>query len=624
MHGTRSLPPLLISVAVHAVLLGMLAAFRFNLLDQQADVAVETVFTEERIQEEFAQDLQIDTTPSESLRLTAGGVQTTSPGAAPGASAARTKIEQSDALQQPEFRFNIADLEMPGLDMLGEDLGEGEVSGEVGARVEGYGAAMGRLTHELLRVMRNQQVIACWLFDESNSLKDDRKEIRDQFHKIYEELNIANERTKKGRYHSLETMIYSFGEGLHPITRKPTADLKQIRDAIDKVPVDETGHEYTFGAISSVIDEHSKAAARSNRKLVIILLTDEVGDDAEMLEEVIAKAQRFKSPLYVLGREAVFGYPYAHVRWINPESGIHHWVRVNRGPETAFPEALQYDGFRGRHDAYSSGFGPYAQVRLVRESGGIFFLLASDEANLVGRSVHERLQRKFDDVAMKEYEPLLLDKREYARRRDASEFRKTIWSVILALNPHIDDQLVIRWHHYPIDHAEFEKEGRKNFDRGVRAMAMINQQLAVLERVRPLRAQEARQRWRAAFDLLNAQLIACRVREFQYLLSMDKHVREKPEPQQPDTNYWDLNYTSRMLEPDEQQVKKTNVDYDQLEQQRQHALELYDQVIRDHPETPWAMVAAAEKRLGFGMTFHERFWDPRYFEEEERGAVPKF
>ncbi|MGE0374955.1 MAG: vWA domain-containing protein, partial [Planctomycetaceae bacterium] len=441
MFSSGNIPALMISVVVHTVLLGLLAALRFNFIDQRPNVTVKTVFAEERVIEEFSQDLQLDATPSESLNLTAGGIQTTSIGAS-SAAAARSRIEQSETLQQPEVRFSIADLDAPGLDDLGIDLGESEVAGEVGARVEGYGAAMGRLTQELLRMMRKQQVIACWLFDESNSLKDDRAEIRDQFHKIYEELNIVNERAQKGRYHSLETMVYGFGGGLHRITRQPTADLKQLREAIDQVAVDETGNENTFGAISNVIDEYGKAAARSDRKLVLILLTDEVGGDADVLEEVIAKAQRFKSPVYVLGREAVFGYPYAHVRWINPESGIHHWIRVDRGPETAFPEALQYDGFRGRHDAYSSGFGPYAQVRLVRESGGIFFLLASDEAHLVGRSIHEGLQRKFDDVAMKEYEPLLLDKREYARRRDASEFRKTIWNVILTLNPHIDNQLV--------------------------------------------------------------------------------------------------------------------------------------------------------------------------------------
>ncbi|MCA9076922.1 MAG: VWA domain-containing protein [Planctomycetaceae bacterium] len=625
MLGLQNLPALIVSLIVHVVLLGLLAAIRYNLIETAPHVAVETVFSEERQQEEFAQDLQVDTTAAETINVVAGGLQTTNiSGEVSSAAAAQTKIEQSETLNDPEFRFNIADLSAPGLDTLGVDLGEGAVSGETGAHVEGYGAAMSRLSQEMLRVMRKQQVIACWLFDESNSLKDDREEIRDQFDKIYTELNIANEEAVKGRFQSLETMIYSFGEGIHPITRRPTPDLAEIRKAIDDVPIDETGSENLFGAISMAIDEHSKAAARSNRKLMIIAMTDEVGDDADLLEEVIAKAQRFKVPIFIMGREAVFGYPYAHVRWINPESGIHHWIRIDRGPETAEPECIQYDGFRGRHDAYSSGFGPYAQVRLVRETGGIFFMLAKDEANLAGRAVHTGLDRKFDDVAMKEYEPLLLERREYVQRRDASDFRRAIWNVIVTVNPHIDRQLNIRWHYYSTELEEFQTEGRTNFDRAVRAMVVINQQLAILDHIRELRAMEAEQRWRAAYDLLYAQLIACRVREFQYLLAMDKHVRENPQPKQPDTNYWDLGYTPEMLEPDEQQTQKTRVDFAELEKQRQQALDLYQHVIEDHPDTPWAMVAADQKQLGFGITFIERFRDPRAFQEEEQGVIPKF
>jgi hypothetical protein len=625
MPSFQNAPALLISLVVHVALLAIMAAFKLSIIDQKPQVEVQTVFSEQREQEEFTQELDVDTTVSENLSVTAGGVQSTHVGAASTAVAAKTKIEQSDKLQDPQFKYNIGDITTPGLATIGSDLGEGEVSGEVGAHVDGYGAAMSRLTQELIRMMRTQQVIAVWLFDESNSLKDDRKEISEQFHKVYAELGIANEEASKGRFgkfNSLETMVYGFGEHLHPITSKPTADIKEIQAAIDKVANDESGIENTFTAVSKVIDEHGRQAARSDRKLAIIILTDETGEDAEMLEEVITKAKRFKSPVYILGREAIFGYPYAHVRWVNPETSLTHWIRVDRGPETAFPELLQYDGFRGRWDSYSSGFGPYAQVRLVRESGGIYFLLAGDEADLAGRSVN-RLQRRFDPIAMKEYEPLLLEKREYAKQRDASDFRKAIWEVILTLNPHIDDQLNIRWHHYPLTNAEFREEGKKQFDRAVRAMAINNQQIAKLERIKPLRAKEASQRWRAAFDLTYAQLCAQRIREFQYLLRMDEHVKNDPKPADPKHNYWDLTYSAQMLEPDAEQVKRTKVDMAELEAQRKKALELYEDVIREHPDTPWAMVAAEEKRLGFGMAFHSRFWDPRYF-ETERGKVPKF
>jgi hypothetical protein len=617
----------LISLAVHAVLLGALATVRNQMGPDSSQVAVETVFSEERQQEEFTQELELDTTPAESLNLVAGGLQTTSLASAATTQAAKTKIDRSETLQEPQFRYNISDVSTPGLDIIGEDLGEGEVAGDVGARVEGYGAAMSRVTLELLRMMRQQQVMACWLFDESNSLKDDRREIRDQLEKLYEELNLATEQIPKGRtarYQPLETMVYGFGAQLHPLTPEPTADLTTVREAIDKVPHDESGKENLFGAIGTVVEEHGRAAARSKRKLVVIVLTDETGEDADRLEEVIDQTKRHKVPVYVLGREAIFGYPYGHVRWENPESGVHHWVRIDRGPETALPECLQYDGFRPRHDSHSSGFGPYAQVRLVRESGGIYFLLASREEDLVGRSVRRDLQRRFDDIAMKEYEPLLIDKREYVRRRDASEFRRTIWEVILTLNPHIDDELNIRWHHYPLDMAAFRESGKREFDRALRAMAIINQQIQKLERIEPLRAQEGEQRWRGAYDLILAQLMAYRVREFQFLLAMDRHAASAPRPEEQKSNYWDLRYVSTMLEPDERQITQTKVQPEQLDAQRQRAIELYEFVIQQHPGTPWAQVAAEERRLGFGIEFHDVYWAPSYFRDIEQGKVPKF
>lgn len=190
----------MISLVVHLAMLGAMAAFKLPEILQPDAVAVETVFTEDRMQQEFTQELDIDTTVSETLSVTAGGMVTSNLGAAANQPIAQQKIERSEVLEDPKLRVtSIGDITVPGLETLGTDLGEGVVSGEVGARVEGYGAAMHRLTQELTRMMRQQQVIAVWLFDASESLKDDRQEIRDNFHKIYEELDIASkEATRKG------------------------------------------------------------------------------------------------------------------------------------------------------------------------------------------------------------------------------------------------------------------------------------------------------------------------------------------------------------------------------------------------------------------------------------------
>jgi hypothetical protein len=622
----RNAPALLISTVVHIALLGAMALYRISLSEDQPEVAVETVIADERAQQEFEQDLSMDTDVSDNLSVQSGGMVTTALGADAAQPVEQVKIEKSEALQDPDVKVTtISDISLPGVGELGVDLGEGEVSGEVGARVEGYGAAMHRITQELTRMMRQQPVLVVWLFDSSESMKDDREEIAKNFHKIYEELNIAKEEAKRRnqRFSALETQIVAFGKDSKKLLPQPTDDLEAIRKAINNVPHDPSGIENTFTAISKVIDEYGTGTARTKRKLAIVVVTDEAGLDDGMVEDTIVKAERFKSPIYFIGREAVFGYPYARVRWRDPEPpNLTHWIRIVRGPETAFAEALQYDGFRGRYDSASSGFGPWGQVRVSKKSGGIFFFLASDEADLVGRDATG--PRKFEDLAMKEYVPLLLSRREYEQERNKSEFRRTIWQVIVALNPHegYDPELSLRVWHYPMDPQDFAQEAKRQFDRSVRAMGKMNEGIKILERIKPMRAKEASSRWRGAYDLAYAQLLSYRVRQFQFLLALDKHVKEKPKPKDPKHNEWNVRNTKKMLPPDEQQVKATKIDMEELEKQRQKAIEAYEFVMKEHPGTPWARRAEQELGWGFGITFESRFRDPRYDDPKYRDRVP--
>jgi hypothetical protein len=475
-------------------------------------------------------------------------------------------------------------------------------------------------------MMRQQPVIAVWLFDASGSLRDDRAEIRDNFNKIYEELGIETERASQSgeRFEVLETVVAQFGSGVTELTKGATSDLDEIRAAIDLVQEDETGEEQLFTAIETMIDRYGRAAGRSDRKLIIIALTDETGNDQGRLEDTIAMAQTFNSPVYIMGREAIFGYNIAHIKWVDEETQLPFWIPVDRGPETAMPECLQYEGFTGRWDAASSGFGPYAQVRLVRETGGIYFVLSREEADLSGPQA--RMQRDFDDLAMKEYEPLLDPIRDYEARRSQSEFRTAVWDVIVRLNPHegFDPELnLMRWD-YPADPVAFSEVGAAQFQRATRSLTLLNEAVEILERVRPLREKEQEMRWRAAYDLVVAQCLAYRVRQFQFLLALDRHQKDQPAPSDPMHNEWNMAEVQEMIEPDPQAVAATRVDLDELEKQRLRALEMYEYVITQHPGTPWAQRAEFERSLGFGITFVSGFHDPRYSDPVLQARVPRF
>ncbi|OYW19401.1 MAG: hypothetical protein B7Z55_08890, partial [Planctomycetales bacterium 12-60-4] len=297
------------------------------------------------------------------------------------------------------------------------------------------------------------------------------------------------------------------------------------------------------------------------------------------------------------------------------------WLRINRGPETPFPECLQFDGLHERWDVYSSGFGPYEQVRLCRETGGIFFLLPGDETNISGRGSH--LDRKFELLDMKEYLPDLSARIPYQKQRDSSKFRNTIFGVIQRLNPFTDNQLQMREHWFDADFEEFAKQGGENFTKAVRALKLLNEAVVYLETVKPAYDKEQSQRWRAHYDLIHAQMLAYRVRLFQYILVLDKHMAEKPKPKDPKNNRWHVRRVPKMLEPTPLQVKQAGVDMDELKAQEKKAREEFQAVVKNHPRTPWARLAEQEMAVGFGMEFIESYWDPNYANIGKDIKLPK-
>jgi hypothetical protein len=358
------------------------------------------------------------------------------------------------------------------------------------------------------------------------------------------------------------------------------------------------------------LDEYGPMTRKAKQKLVVVIVTDESGDDGANIDQAIERAKKYNAPVYVLGREAVFGTQYARIRWVDPKYNLTHWLLINRGPETPFAECLQTDGLHERWDSYSSGFGPYELVRMSKESGGVYYVLPGEEENLSGQEAVEK--RKFQFYDMKEYVPNLDTRREYEQERNQSKFRKTLWDVIQTLDPYKDKELHIQEHWYPIAEAEFGKTGAISFQRAIRAMVLFDQAAETLLKIRPLRDKEASQRWRANYDLMLAQTMAYRVRLFQFCLAMDQHKKHFPKPKSEKSNVWNLARTAKMIEPDAQVVKVTKVDTAKLNQQEQAAREMFELVKRQHPRTPWSNRAEYELQVGFGFQFAEGFRDPRY------------
>ncbi|MCH8828641.1 MAG: VWA domain-containing protein [Planctomycetes bacterium] len=662
ISNRRNISAVVISTVVHAVLLIGMRLYYISVVEQVEDLAVDSIVDKKPQPKRPPQELLNEEKPATTLTTAVSGAASTT---LPTPARLQVKAQQKVNIDNKLDRI-VVDAPQPrlpslGVDELTGDYGKDGVLGEPTKMVDGYGTALSLMTKELRRLMRTDKLLVVWLFDESESMKDDQQKIAAQFGRVYQELKIVQEqdpdivrkrkalRRKRSKAAAqkneiLLTAIYGYGSSWKKLL-DPTADLEKIVATIKSgIKIDDSGEEKTCEAIARTILKYKVQAARAKRRLVIIVVSDESGDDGRAVETTLRLAKGAKTPLYFLGREAIFGYPYARHRWKDEKYGLWHWLRINRGPETAFPECLQWDGLHARWDAFSSGFGPYEQVRLARETNGIFFVLPGEEENLSGAGAREK--RQFAEHDMRQYHPLWQSRSDYGKLILKSKFRKQIWEIIVVLNPvkHAlkllpshDPNLNIRQNHYPLLLDEFKVQAQKEVVKAFVAWRKLNIAIKGLESIKPLRAREKSERWRANYDLIRAQCLAYHVRLFQYMLAMDAHVQASP-PHLPankganPSNEWNVWRTTTMIVCDDAQFERVKRAFKLksskseflalLDEEKNRATELYKDVERNHKGTPWARRAKYERIRGFGMKFTDRYWNPNYFRRDIK--VPKF
>ncbi|PQO38341.1 vWA domain-containing protein [Blastopirellula marina] len=515
-------------------------------------------------------------------------------------SAPSLELPPSEYLDGPEISLDVNSLLTKNTESLIEDMPVGTV-GSVQAVVGDYQEAMDQISQELIWMLSKNKVLVIWLFDQSESMKDDQEKIRRRIHRIYGEVGLSEH--SKGN--ALTSAVASFGQGFQLHTRTPTSDAEEIDQAIADVPVDPSGEEMFCSAVGEALTLHRRYARTADRKIALIVVTDESGntkDNEGRLEKAISIAQATEARVYVLGREAVFGYPYAHVRWVHPETGSTHLLPVDRGPEAALIEQLQTDGFGKRTDAMASGFGPFEQVRMAKETGGIFFMLPGEESN-----INQSVDRRYEPKLMERYRPDLRSRLEQVSEVKNDPLKTLVTKIIYDLNPYqesVADVIEIQ-QTFSGDPKRFSQDVRKQQAKMITYISYLDRAIEAAEKNRRLRDESTSVRWVANYDLLYGQLLAYRARAFEYGAYLTNFMANPPQlPPQPsymEFRGWRLGTTSELAAPE-----KTEADI-ALSQ------EVLKRVIDDHAGTPWATRASWEIRRGFGVKLEPTFADTRRF-----------
>ena len=490
----------------------------------------------------------------------------------------------------------------PTLDL----AGGGRIRGDVTAVTTEVGEALDQLAREILRRLASHKLVVIWAFDESSSMKDDQLAIKEKFDRVAGELrlNLDEGRSSDALTHA----IVGYGTGMHFLQDRPTADIDAIGRAIEKVPIDTTGVENTCAALRAIVAKYARYVT-DERRVMIILVTDESGDDGSRVEEARQALLSREMPLYVIGRQSLFGYDRAHLRYEDPITHDIYWPPIKRGPETPGAECLQWDGLHERRDEQPSGFAPYELARLVKDSGGIYFLLPSEE-EMRG----SQREKKYSMATLKEYVPAYESRVDYVGRRDASELRRTLAAIIertkgfgfqggfpVAYGP-LEEAIV----------AEYPKvESRLG------ELYAIERQLRALKVARD---REPEPRWRAHYDLMLAQIITYEIKAYEYRACLREMVAlanagklvpsQAPVPDKLDVE-WSLNHS-----------KDRKADPSLTEAKYAEAEALLKAVIEQHPNTPWSDLAQDELDRGFGVARGEWTHSPQYAERAK--YVPNF
>ena len=507
------------------------------------------------------------------------------------------------------------------------------VNGNAGFATTGADGAIDRITHEILLSLEERKTLVVWMFDQSASLLRQREEILDRFDNIYSELATLEE---KGSEHfkkrelddePLLTQVYAFGSQYGPMLKQPTNQLGEIKTAVRDIPVDESGLENVFSAVNAVGNKYKhlrkvhRRTRERERNVMIVIISDEAGDDINVLDSAVDICKTNEIPVYVVGVPAPFGRKETFVKYVDPDPNFDQsvqWLPVSQGPESVAPERIRLN-YSTRYEEeipIDSGFGPFALTRLCFETGGTYFTVHPNRQN-TGRRVNRGeteeysayFQRFFDPKIMRRYRPDYVSTQHYIGQIQSNECRLAVVQAAREswTSPMSPPQLRFE----KLDEARFVNQVNAAQQPAALVSNKINRLYEILKMGEIGRESEVSLRWKAGYDLAMGRVLAVKIRAESYnkLLAM---LKTKSKFENEKNNVWVLKPANEIL---------TGSATEKLADKARMYLQ---RVVDEHPGTPWALLAKRELQQPIGWALQEEYREPpRPREPRPQANVPR-
>ena len=500
-----------------------------------------------------------------------------------------------DEVMESEIQVDVMDA-LPTGKQLNDSL---VVKGDVGVGETGAGGAVDRLTLEIIASLEQRPTVVCWVFDQSLSLAAQRKEIAARLERVFDELGVS----AAARSNELFNLVYAYGQQVTPVVSVPTQNVGDVVSAINSIPIDGSGVEMTFTAVAEAAKKAKQVRlTASQRNVMIIVFTDEVGDDQQHADLVATYCARQQMRVFVVGVPAPFGKRHVRMKFVefDPQfADDEQWAEVEQGPESRYPEVVTVRPKNRPDEPIDSGYGPFSLSKLCAETGGMYFAVHANRGaggrvdDSATAPMSSGLRYFFDPNVMRDYRPDYLSQAEVDRLLAANRAKRALVDAARAAEVAPMDA--------PTTTFPREDDGRlvNLLSEAQKKAAVLQPKIDALHGLLaaglPDRDKIEEKRWQAGYDLALGRVLALKVRTDAYniLLAQAKSGMKFKDPK---NDTW---------------VLKPSVDVSkvgsQTERLAKQADELLRRVVADHAGTPWAQMAAEELKSPLGYSWEETY-----------------
>jgi hypothetical protein len=458
--------------------------------------------------------------------------------------------------------------------------------------------AVKKVTTIIRQSLEVAPTLVVWILDRTPSAQEMVADVASAAQTFYESTEARQLAAGEGS--PLLTAMVAFDDQVQFVLDPPTGDVQKIKAGFEALKPSSANREMPFTAIKQALEKYLPLRTGERRELVIVIVTDEAGDDGKVVEELIEPTRRHAIPIYVIGLPAPWGQtnPFAtNPKAIDPASDD---SVPTLGPESVLSERVDIDNWTSHYATHAntslvdSGFGPFALQRLCRVSRGQFFGLRPGLGygyrGASARTWPTGDELRFEENIVNKYSPDYVSEADYRKLLAENKACAALCEAARHAKVTIEGSPGTR---FPKGaEAQMAKQMSSAQQFAARNSPPVDDLYNILVKGESDRARLVSLRWQAEYDLAMGRVMANKARLDGYN-SMIAALKRGKTFQNASSKEW-------VLESDDNFETESTI-----KKLAERAKMYLERVVHEHPGTPWAKIAEEELKTPLGWQWTE-------------------